>query len=325
MLNWSKIAAQADGEEAFVLISVGKVKGSSPRETGAKMLVWQDRILGTIGGGNMELQAIKRARASLQNPFNTGKIDRTQTPLIPKFDQCCGGVVELIFEHIQPQNCQWLQALRHYLQKPSGYRYLQTDLRLAQRRLLNKEQFEQILVDDVFCERIEPHHFPLYLFGCGHVGRALMQQLQAFDAQIVCIDSRPEQFPDQEQDNVEFICDSNWQPHLEAAPDNAYFLVFTHSHQLDYQIAEAILKRDRHNFFGLIGSRTKRVRFERQFRQTGVDETCLEKMHCPIGLPELKGKAPQIIAASVVAQLLIEREKNAKQQTSPLAKETIYV
>jgi xanthine dehydrogenase accessory factor len=91
-----------------------------------------------------------------------------------------------------------------------------------------------------------------------------------------------------------------------AAPAGCCYLVLTHSHDLDLALTTAILQRGDVGWFGLIGSRTKRARFESRLRQRGVDEARLERMVCPIGLPGIQGKQPEIIAVAVVAQLLLQ-------------------
>ena len=88
------------------------------------------------------------------------------------------------------------------------------------------------------------------------------------------------------------------------APSGSFYLVMTHSHDLDLALSERILRRGDHGFFGLIGSATKRARFERRLRDKGLQEASLATLTCPIGLPDIQGKEPAVIAASVVAQLL---------------------
>jgi xanthine dehydrogenase accessory factor len=80
--------------------------------------------------------------------------------------------------------------------------------------------------------------------------------------------------------------------------------VLTHSHDLDLAIGEAILKRGDFGFFGLIGSQTKRARFRHRYRDRGIAQALVDRMVCPIGLPGIPGKAPEVIAVAAVAQLL---------------------
>ena len=88
------------------------------------------------------------------------------------------------------------------------------------------------------------------------------------------------------------------------APAGAFYLVLTHSHDLDLAITHAILRRGDFGFLGLIGSKTKRARFEHRLAERGIAPALLERMVCPIGVPGIEGKEPEVIAVAVVAQLL---------------------
>jgi xanthine dehydrogenase accessory factor len=94
-----------------------------------------------------------------------------------------------------------------------------------------------------------------------------------------------------------------------AAP-RSLVLIMTHDHPLDMAITAAALSRG-FPYVGLIGSATKRARFEKRFRELGLGESRIRSLICPIGLPEIAGKEPAVIAASVAAQLLQVRERAA--------------
>lgn len=319
MLNWLTLSERQDSETVFVLVTVGEVKGSSPRETGTKMLVDEHRVQGTIGGGNLEFFAIEHARTLLRQN-NQNQITQHTTPLTPQYDQCCGGVVQLLFETVNPKTSNWLRDLKKCLSE-SRQACLVTDLKqnrrfiqpLSESKGIEQSQWQR--ESSRLIEPVQKQTLPVFIFGTGHVGKAIIQQLQNLDVHITAIDNRADQLPAFEADNVTAILTDDWQTQVEQAPDNAYFLVLTHSHNLDFQIGEAILKRDRHHYFGLIGSRTKKVRFERQYKACGITETQLDNMTCPIGLPNIPGKSPATIAASVVAQIL-QIQANQNGQTN---------
>ncbi|HJV95084.1 MAG TPA: XdhC family protein, partial [Albitalea sp.] len=90
-------------------------------------------------------------------------------------------------------------------------------------------------------------------------------------------------------------------------PRGAFVLVLTHQHDLDLRITEAVLRRGDFGFLGLIGSKTKRQRFVHRFEQRGIAPELIERMTCPIGVSGIAGKAPEVIAVAVVAQLLRQR------------------
>lgn len=151
-----------------------------------------------------------------------------------------------------------------------------------------------------------PPRFDLTLFGAGHVGQALVRVLEPIDCRVRWIDEREDRFPPRATlpPHIERVCVDAVEAEVAAAPAGAFFLVMTHSHDLDLRLSRAILERGDFGFFGLIGSRSKRQRFERRLIERGIAAGALGRMHCPIGLPGIAGKEPEVIALAVAAQLL---------------------
>jgi xanthine dehydrogenase accessory factor len=147
--------------------------------------------------------------------------------------------------------------------------------------------------------------FTLQLYGAGHVGRAVVRLLTGIACRVQWIDERESAFPAEGlPDHIERVCVEPVQAEVAQAPPGAFHLVLTHSHDLDLAIAQAILQRGDFGWFGLIGSGTKRARFERRLRERGFASALIERIVCPIGLPGIVGKEPEVIAVAVVAQLL---------------------
>lgn len=147
--------------------------------------------------------------------------------------------------------------------------------------------------------------FTLQLYGAGHVGRAIVSLLEGIDCRVQWIDEREEEFPTGPLPaHIERVCVEPVEAEVDAAPPGAFYLVLTHSHDLDGRICEAVLKRGDFGFLGLIGSRTKRERFIHRFEARGLAPQAIARMTCPIGLPGIEGKEPEVIAVSVVGQLL---------------------
>jgi xanthine dehydrogenase accessory factor len=250
------------GQDA-VVVTVAQARGSVPREAGTRMLVGADAVVGTIGGGHLELEAIAHARRLLGDP---GHPRERHFPLGPALGQCCGGAVTLAFE---PLDAAALAAW------PG-----------------------------------EPRLFALQLYGAGHVGRAIVQALRPLPVDVDWIDEREGEFPP-EPEHVDDAGARVWRIAVDAvdgevarATPGSFYLVLTHSHELDLRITEAILRRGDFSYLGLIGSRTKRSRFEHRFEQRGIPAEQVARMTCPIGVPGVEGKQPEVIAAAVVAQLL---------------------
>jgi xanthine dehydrogenase accessory factor len=106
---------------------------------------------------------------------------------------------------------------------------------------------------------------------------------------------------------------------VDAAPANAYFLVMTHNHTVDQELAERILRRADYAYFGMIGSKTKRKQFEHRLAARGIDPAQIARMTCPIGVEGIIGKAPESIAIAVAAQLLrvVEQRLTHPTRLSP--------
>jgi len=147
--------------------------------------------------------------------------------------------------------------------------------------------------------------FRLQLYGAGHVGRAIVKLLEGIHCAVQWIDERDSEFPvEPPAAHIERLCVEPVEAEVATASAGGFYLVLTHSHDLDQRITEAVLQRGDFGYLGLIGSATKRARFLHRFEQRGIPAERLDRMTCPIGVPGIPGKEPEVIAVAVVAQLL---------------------
>lgn len=163
------------------------------------------------------------------------------------------------------------------------------------------------------------------VFGAGHVGRALVPLLASLPCRVRWIDSREQEFPDTIPTGVSKVVSEEPVDEVDELPAGSYCIVMTHNHQLDLELTAAILKRNDFTWFGLIGSRTKRVKFEHRLRERGFAADSLARMRCPMGLAEVKGKLPIEIAVSIAAEIIATYNANFGQHTGsattqPIAK-----
>lgn len=247
-----------------IRVTISDARGSTPRDPGTAMLVWPDRTSGTIGGGALEWEAMRIARAMLDegSPTTTRRI-----PLGPALGQCCGGSVTLSFEAADtlPQ----------------------------------------------------PPQTPLWIWGAGHVGRALIHSLSPLPhLAITWIDTAQNRFPQTIPATVTKAIASDPPLLMTHAPQDAHHLILTYSHDIDLALCHAALT---HGFAscGLIGSATKWRRFRTRLRQLGHSDAQISRITCPIGLPGL-GKHPQAIAIGVASRLLDRQmlQESAKALTA---------
>ncbi len=144
---------------------------------------------------------------------------------------------------------------------------------------------------------------PVFLFGAGHVGQATANALTPLPFALQLYDNRSA------KTTGEVLLYTDIEQTVLSAPNDTVFLIMTHDHSLDYQLVSAILKRNDFAFLGLIGSKTKRARFLSRLKKDGFSDEQLSRLTCPIGIEGIQGKEPEIIAASIAAQLLQMRDQ----------------
>jgi xanthine dehydrogenase accessory factor len=171
------------------------------------------------------------------------------------------------------------------------------------------------VIDGMFYEPVLGSDFNIAVFGAGHVGAAVVNVLSGLDCNIRWIDSRRDIFRATPR-NVKTIEASEPALEVAAMPPSSYYLVMTHSHPLDLEICDRILRRDDAAYCGLIGSLTKRRRFEKRFRQQGLSQSAIDRLVCPIGVTGISGKKPAEIAIAVAAEVLRVHEKSLAPRDS---------
>jgi xanthine dehydrogenase accessory factor len=266
----------AQQDGAVALVTITSTQGSSPREVGAQMLITKSGgTVGTIGGGALEYAVIADARTALDACRRDSLVK--DWPLGPDLGQCCGGRVITDIEFFYSDDISDLDAR------------ISRQAALQQRHVL--------------------------LFGAGHVGRAIIMALAPLPFVVQWIDNRKNVFPHLVPQNVSISTGDDWLGEIARAPDASMALVMTYSHALDLEIVDALLRYEKFSYVGLIGSLTKRSRFEKRLSASGLSQAKIDTLICPIGLPDIYGKEPAVIAASVVADLLI---RDGGLRTSPI-------
>jgi xanthine dehydrogenase accessory factor len=141
------------------------------------------------------------------------------------------------------------------------------------------------------------------LFGAGHVGREVARILERLPCRLVWVDPRPDAFPPAVGANVRAVIEEEPAWMVDEAPPGAVYLVMTHSHALDLELVERVLRRNDCGFLGLIGSETKAAKFRARLARRGFCAAQIDRLVSPVGLLKA-GKHPAHIAVSIVAQLL---------------------
>jgi len=322
-----------------VRVSVIVSEGSTPRETGAAMLVTPGETAGTVGGGALEHEAIAAARRLMAGEPAPWRREVLSFPLGPSLGQCCGGRVKLLLEAFTAHELAALTSDTGgsgcaVLLRPTGPGAALTIVtqrktcgdwptpvqRLLDEMLSGQRPAAPTLVRgrrdaaDWYIEPLSQSRAPLFLYGAGHVGRAVVRVLERLPFAVSWIDVVPERFPPAIPPAVCAIAERDPAATAASAPAEAWHLVMTYSHPLDLAICHAVMQQGAFRYLGLIGSMSKRTRFLRRLAGLGVAPDMLARLHCPIGLEGLRGKEPDVIAVSVAADLL-RRAGGAKATT----------
>ncbi len=335
MNEWiEELSDLAAAGEPAVLVTVAGIRGSAPRELGAKMIVTARETIGTIGGGQLEYQSTRIAVEHL----NDERPSLRSFPLGSSMGQCCGGVVEIMFEPVANGMPQWLQNVRslHGQREPAviATRISQSQpekivvtadqtwagdersvmVPVARRVLREKSPATRNMQE--FYEPVVDPSLNIAVFGAGHVGSAVVNMLSTLDCNIRWIDGRRNMLRDVPV-NVRAVEASDPSLEVAAMAPDSYFLVMTHSHALDFEICDRVLRRRDARYCGLIGSASKRRRFEKRFREQGLPQALIDKLVCPIGVHGISGKKPAEIAVAVCAEILAIHERGTLPAAIP--------
>lgn len=258
MESWiDAVSTLRNQRRAAVLLTLTAVRGHAPREAGAKMVISQDKTFGTVGGGNLEMAAITRARQLISEGATrpeTMELRLNDKAPATYGRQCCGGEVKLLLEPL-------------------------------------------------------PVPKTVAIFGLGHVGMELARILSRHPIDLYLTDSRPEAIEaasllQHSVASIQAQVAVMGEQVLSTLPEGSHVLIMTHDHAEDFHLSDAALAHPSLGSIGLIGSKAKWTRFRKNLSDSGHSEQEISRIQCPIGIPEVTGKQPAVIAVSVAAQLM---------------------
>lgn len=290
-------AIKTHGRVARVVVA--DAKGSVPREIGASMLVWITGQSGTIGGGTLEHEMAQAARAML----TSGTVALTHHALGPDLGQCCGGRVSILTEVFDSATLPDLST--GVFIRPVG---ASNEMPFSVRKIASQARGQGVrardgLIDGWMIEDIAAPRRDIWIWGAGHVGRALVAVLAPLpELHITWVDTGPERFPEDIPANVTPLPAAGPAMLVKHAPVFSEHLILTYSHALDLELCHQLLL---HGFsrVGLIGSKSKWARFRKRLGEMGHKPERISEIACPIGDPAL-GKHPQMIAIGVAGDML---------------------
>lgn len=323
MFDWPQRALQyIEHDVAVIAVTVAGLRGSAPREAGSKMLITADALHGSVGGGYLEHECTRIARAHIAEGTRQ---HLRRFALGSQCGQCCGGAVQVLFTLLDTSDREWLGAViarqqanlvslvRTPLDAPAGrIQWAPADARFDATLTDRNTQRE-------LHECIEPAPLHVTVFGAGHVGRALADVLKPMDAQCVVVDNRQAQLDYAWPDNCAPLYVGDPVSFVAHGRPGQHYLVMTHDHDIDYRLCCALMARDDAAFIGLIGSKTKHRRFLKRWHADGYTADQVSRITCPIGMSPIHGKHPGEIAIATVADILARRSSRVTSTAPELS------
>lgn len=250
--------------ESSVLITIVSVEGSSPRGVGTRMLVTDHELAGTIGGGALEHEATQHARRLLLDDAREEIISEREFTLGSHLTQCCGGRVTLQFD------CHWASE------------------------------------------------FTLHVFGAGHVAQEVCRIAQRLHALTTFHDARKSWLEKIENTAAESSTPGralnariktaslpeDVYTYIESLEPDAYFLIMTHSHELDMELVEAVLSRNDSAYCGLIASKSKAISFKNRLERKGFTKAEINALTAPMGALLKTGNTPMEVAIASMSDVI---------------------
>lgn len=328
-----KMSEELKQNRDVVLCSILASSGSSPRGEGAKMAVFADgTTMGTVGGGAVELRATEIAKEALREKKSLVKGYCLTKNDVEDIGMICGGNVTIyiqFFSGESPEHLAWVEEVYRLLTEgEEGWiinritdgaivdagiycesKGLQFGGGLTEEMYAGKLKRNPVMVKGEPLFYIEPIHRPrkVWIFGGGHVGKALVPVLTAIDFDVVVYDNRPdyakkEMFPLAADVVCGDFCKINDYITID---EKDYVVIMTPGHQSDYELLEQVLYTDA-TYIGCIGSRHKVAATTERLLKAGHTMENIKRIHSPIGI-EIKAETPEEIAISIAAQLIEHR------------------
>lgn len=328
---YRKLLAQLEEGQDTVLAFITEGDGSIPRTTGAYMLVGREgRIFGTIGGGNLEYQAVLHAQELVQEKKSEYRKYDLGTGEGKGLGMVCGGRVKVCFYFMNGAHGE-AESLAQALAAQEQYRsyWIFFALDGTGIRVLEKEAWERLPAAQEkagHCRILELdkktyyaeefcYDGKVYLFGGGHLAQELVPVLHHLDFCCIVLDDREEYvdkalFPDAEQT---MLVDFAKLDEVLSIQKNDYLVIVTRGHRCDAD-AEAFALRTDASYIGVVGSRRKTKYVRDKLEAQGFTKEQLDSVHAPIGI-EIGSETPAEIAISIAAQLIqIRSAKTGKRK-----------
>ena len=314
---FEKIRQETKKGRDLALAVIISQEGSSPRGLGAQMLVGEEgRLLGTVGGGSIELLSIRFCQKQIQEKNSCEKFFSLTPKAKENIGMVCGGDVTLWFQFIDSSLSFWdefsLQVLNAIEEGKESWLVWHKDGSLPELLFAENENSfnlqpgeyrqikERIFIPVPIAERA-------VIFGGGHCSQALAPVLNSIGFRVTVLDNReeftnPSLFPGAEK---VLLCDYNHISDVLQLRKSDYVVIMTNGHSHDFEVEYQVLEHPP-VYVGAIGSQKKKDFINKRLLESGISKEVINQVHCPIGTP-IKAATPEEIAISIAGEMIFER------------------
>jgi xanthine dehydrogenase accessory factor len=298
-----------------MLLIVAESSGSSPGRQGYKMVVASDgELLGSIGGGMMEVNLVERSRGILRDAATGGRGDAAVVEQVHRKQAAnasgmiCSGWQTVIFRQLTPHDTRTVDEINDALKdRRRDFLFLSThQFAIMPRQYQNADFIFERPTETEFNypERLGFEN-ELYIIGGGHCALALSELMSKLDFHLTLFDDRPElntiaknEFAHEIKivDRYELIGD-----HIFSGR-SAYVVVMTLGYKTDEIVIRGLIDKE-FKYFGVLGSKAKMSTMFKSLRKDGISDAKLSRIHTPVGLP-INSRTPEEIAVSIAAEII---------------------
>ncbi|MBQ6509145.1 MAG: xanthine dehydrogenase accessory protein XdhC [Flexilinea sp.] len=328
---FAKILYETPKNNDLILVTLTGSDGSAPRKTGSQMLVGKSgRILGTIGGGAVELHSVKMAQRLLEEKRSDLHPFRLHTNNVEDIGMICGGDVTALFQFIPADDPLWKEicgkALELISTQKGGWFVQRLDGGIPsildeEGTLLAGEKPDvsapegnlPVSTGTAFWMPL-PVAQRVIIFGGGHISAALVPLLTTVGFRCWVFDNRPEYTTEDRFPQAERLITGDYEhlsDHIEMMAED-YAVIMTNGHSFDLEVQDQIL-RGPFAYIGVIGSRKKTAAVNAKLRERGISEEAIARVHTPIGTA-IKAVTPEEIAVSIAGELILTRAERREAE-----------
>ena len=332
---FAKILYETEKGNDVVLVTLTDNDGSAPRKTGAQMLVGaKGRILGTIGGGAVELRSIEMAQKLIEEKRSDLHPFYLNTNRKEDIGMICGGDVTALFQFIGAADPVWQALCGAAVERLSGQLggWFVQRLDGGEPALMDKEMkllcgaapggekpagTAPVSCGNYFWQPL-PVAERVIIFGGGHIAAALVPLLTTVGFRCWVYDNRPEYTTEDRFPQAEKLITADYMKIHEHVrmTDEDYAVIMTNGHSFDLEAQDQVL-RGPFAYIGVIGSRKKTAAVNARLRERGIPEEAIAKVHTPIGTA-IKAVTPEEIAVSIAGELILTRAER-REAEGPVA------